>query len=204
MGLPRGASRHEFEHHLPDHCRRSADDQCRDQAEVPRLEAPRSGLVAHAKTADEWIVVDHMRGLERNTHVLTESLTVAEVMTSGVIHCAPSTPLCSVASLMADNHVHAIFVFDYGFEDDETVEVWGLVSDLDVVAALPVIDERTAGDTAITPLVTVSQDERLERAAQLMSDSGTAHLCVVDVRTRRPVGVLSTLDIARAISCPPS
>jgi len=168
------------------------------------VEAPRSGLVAHATATDEWTEVDHMSALQRNPHVSAESLTVGQVMTSGIIHCAPSTPLCSVASLMADNHVHAIFVFDYGFEDDETVELWGLVSDLDVVAALPVIDERTAGDSAVTPLVRVTPDDRLERAAQLMSDSGTAHLCVVDARTRRPVGVLSTLDIARAVGGPPS
>lgn len=145
-----------------------------------------------------------MRVLERNMHVPPDSLTVAEVMTAGIIHCAPSTPLRSVASLMADNHVHAVFVFDYGFEDDETVEVWGLVSDLDLVAALPVIDERTAGETAISPLVTVSRHERLARAAQLMSESGNAHLCVVDARTHRPVGVLSTLDIARAVGGSPS
>jgi CBS domain-containing protein len=129
-----------------------------------------------------------------------DSLTVADVMTPGMIHCGPETPLREVAAMMARNHVHAVFVFDYGFEDDETTELWGLVSDLDLVAALPVVDERTAGNSAVTPLLTVSLDERLDRAAQLMSESGNAHLGVVDSRTGRPAGVISTLDVARAVA----
>jgi CBS domain-containing protein len=121
-------------------------------------------------------------------------------MSPGVIHCTPETPLRNVARLMADRHVHAVYVFDYGFEDDETVELWGLVSDLDLIAALPVIDERTAGNSAITPLVAVSLDEELSRAAQLMAETANAHLAVIDPLTGRPAGVLSTLDIARALA----
>jgi CBS domain-containing protein len=129
----------------------------------------------------------------------TSSTTVADVMTRQVIHCAPETPLRTVARLMTENHVHAVYVFDYGIEDDEAVQIWGLVSDLDLVAALPVLDERTARDTAVTPLLTVALDERLDRAAQLMVESANAHLAVIDPDTGRPVGVLSTLDVARAI-----
>jgi CBS domain-containing protein len=33
-----------------------------------------------------------------------------------------------------------------------------------------------------------------------MTESGVSHLAVVDPRTRRPVGVVSTLDIARAVA----
>jgi len=33
-----------------------------------------------------------------------------------------------------------------------------------------------------------------------MAESGVSHLAVVDPLTRRPVGVVSTLDIARAIA----
>src|SRR6266702_8286196 len=112
--------------------------------------------------------------------------TVAEVMTPGVIHCAPETPLRKVAELMAEHRVHAVYVFDYGSEDDEAWQMWGLVSDLDLIAALPVIDERTAGESAVTPLVTVSLDERLDRAAQLMAETANAHLGVIDPRTGRP------------------
>ena len=130
----------------------------------------------------------------------TQQLTVGDVMTREVIHCGPETPLREVAQLMADNHVHAVYVFDYGVEDDESMEIWGLVSDLDLIAALPVIGERTAGNSAVTPLLTVSLMERLDRAAQVMVESGNAHLAVIDPETGRPAGVLSTLDVARALA----
>lgn len=121
--------------------------------------------------------------------------TVAEVMTPDVIHCTPDTPLREVARLMADHRVHAVYVFD-----GEPAEIWGLVSDLDLLAALPVLDERTAGSMAVTPLLTVSSDERLDRAAQVMSESANAHLAVVDPLTGRPAGVLSSLDVAGAVA----
>jgi len=125
---------------------------------------------------------------------------VSDAMTAGLISCTSETSLRAVARLMTRHRVHAVYVFDYGHEDDETTQLWGLVSDLDIVAAARKIDERTAGESAVTPLVTVSSDDRLEWAAQLMAERGVSHLAVLDPRTRRPVGVLSTLDVAR-IAC---
>jgi CBS domain-containing protein len=126
---------------------------------------------------------------------------VSDVMTEGLITCAPSTPLRGVARLMAAHRVHSVFVFDYGSEDDEAPELWGIVSDLDLVAAAWAdVDEQTAGESAVTPLVYVRTDDDLRHAAQLMTESGVSHLAVVDPRTRRPVGVVSTLDIARAVA----
>jgi len=126
---------------------------------------------------------------------------VADVMTEGLISCAPSTPLRGVARLMAGHRVHSVFVFDYGQEDDENTELWGIVSDLDLVAAAWAdVDELTAGESAVTPLVYVSKHDDLRRAAQLMAESGVSHLAVVDPVTDRPVGVISTLDIAQAIA----
>jgi len=126
---------------------------------------------------------------------------VAEAMTTGVISCPPETPLRKVAKIMARERVHAIYVFDYGEEDDETVQLWGLVSDLDLVAAgRGDIDELTARDASVTPLVSARSDESLSRAVQLLTENGVSHLAVIDPYTRRPVGVLSTLDIARVLA----
>src|SRR6201981_310164 len=61
--------------------------------------------------------------------------SVADAMSHGVIHCAPETPLRVVARMMATYGVHAVYVFDYGDEDDNAMELWGLVSDLNVGAA---------------------------------------------------------------------
>lgn len=122
-------------------------------------------------------------------------------MTTGVIRCAPHTPLRHVARIMAEARVHAVYVFDFGDEDDVSPEMWGLVSDLDLVAAARGdIDTRTARDASVTPLVDVRTDDSLDRAAQLMSEYGVSHLAVVDPGTRQPVGVLSTLDVARVLA----
>jgi CBS domain-containing protein len=129
------------------------------------------------------------------------TIRVSEAMTAGVIRCTPHTPLRQVARIMAEAHVHAVYVFDYGNEDDVTQELWGIVSDLDLVAAARGdFDARTAADASVTPLIDVRSDESLDRAAQLMSEYGVSHLAVLDPGTRAPVGVLSTLDLARALS----
>ena len=127
--------------------------------------------------------------------------TVDDVMTEGLISCAPSTPLRIVARLMATQRVHSVVVLEHGPEAGENVELWGLVSDLDLVAAAWAdLDELTAGESAVTPLVYVARNDELRRAAQLMAANGVSHLAVVDPLTHKPVGVISTLDIARAIA----
>jgi CBS domain-containing protein len=127
--------------------------------------------------------------------------TVADAMTSGVIHCSPETPLRAVARLMAEKGVHAVYVFDYGDEDDETVALWGLVSDLDLVAAADAdLDGMTARGSAVTPLVTIVSSDLLADAGRRMTETGVSHLAVLDPSTGRPSGVLSTLDIVRFVA----
>ena len=123
--------------------------------------------------------------------------TVASAMNHGVLTCARDTSLAEVAGLMAGHRVHCIVVMDEPWEADS---LWGVVSDLDLVAAASVRDLslQTAEATAATRALTISPDETLDRAAQLMTEHGTAHLIVVD-SAHRPVGVLSTLDVAGAL-----
>jgi CBS domain-containing protein len=130
------------------------------------------------------------------------SSRVADAMTTGVISCPPDTPLRAVAGLMALRRVYAVYVFDHG--SDERGESWGLVSDLDLVAATRGdFDDRTARDTSVTPLVSVRGDDLLDRAAQLMAKHSVSHLAVLDPLSKRPIGVLSTLDVARVVAGAP-
>jgi CBS domain-containing protein len=129
---------------------------------------------------------------------LTE-LPVADVMHHRVVTCLPDTPLRAVARMMANYRIHSVIVHDDHRRDREAL--WGVVSDRDVVAAVATgeIDGATAGSTAATEAVTITSDESLGRAAQLLGEHEIAHLIVVDRETNRPLGVLSTLDIAAAI-----
>jgi len=130
-----------------------------------------------------------------------ETATVGDAMSHGVISCPPETPLRVVARMMTTYGVHAIFVFEHTDEDDEAPQLWAVVSDLDLVAATRLdVDELTAGATAVTPLVSVAADRSIAEAGSLMAQYGIAHLAVTDPASRRPIGVISTLDIARAIA----
>jgi CBS domain-containing protein len=128
-----------------------------------------------------------------------ETLKVGDVMHPGVVSCPPEASLHAVAALMSMHGMHSVFVF----EADGSDVFLGIVSDLDLVAAARAgLTTRTAGESAVTPIVTVRTEDALERAAELMVENSLSHLCVVDASTRRPVGVLSTIDLARVIATP--
>ena len=143
------------------------------------------------------VYVEH-RG--EDLQVPFETGTVGDAMSHGVISCPPETPLRVVARMMATYGVHAIFVFEYTEEDDGP-HLWAVVSDLDLVAATRLdLDTLTAGAAAVTPLVSVAADSSIGEAGSLMAQYGIAHLAVTEPGSRRPIGVISTLDIARAIA----
>jgi len=131
-----------------------------------------------------------------------EQLTVANAMHPGVVTCPLETPLPTVARMMAMYRIHAVIVFNEDSDNGAETELWGVVSDLDLVKAASAGDfaNRTAGGTSVTPVVTVERDDPLGRAAQLMSEHEITHLVVVDPELTRPIGVLSTLDVARALA----
>jgi CBS domain-containing protein len=136
-----------------------------------------------------------MTGAPPNTVRPLRDRLVAEAMHDGVVSCGPETPLRDVAELMAEHRIHSVVV-------DEGGGRWGVVSDLDLVAAASVRDlaAQTAGGSAASPVVTIAPGDTVDRAGQLMTEHETAHLLVVDPDTGRPVGVLSTLDVAQLLS----
>lgn len=126
-----------------------------------------------------------------------DTIAVREAMHEGVLSCPTDTLLSTVAEMMAANGVHCVVVTDL---DD--VSVWGVVSDLDLVAAAGVrdLDAQSAGGSAATPALAIAPDDTLQRAAQVMTEHAATHLLVVDETSGRPVGVLSTLDVARLLA----
>ena len=131
-------------------------------------------------------------------HPRIKELLVMDAMHRGVFTCEREDSLSEVAATMVRELVHCVVVESGG---GEAGPPWGIVSDLDLVAAASVrdLDDQCAGGSAATPVVTVSPKETLERAAQLMTEHSTAHLIVVDPSEQRPLGVLSTLDIAASL-----
>lgn len=122
---------------------------------------------------------------------------VRDAMHVGILSCTADTQLSTVAELMATHGVHCIVVTD---ADD--VAVWGVISDLDLVAAAGVrdLDAQSAGGSAATPALAIAPDDTLQRATQMMTEHAAAHLLVVDDSSGTPVGILSTLDVARVLA----
>jgi CBS domain-containing protein len=125
-----------------------------------------------------------------------EHVRVADCMHAGVLTCSADTPLGEVAGIMTKHRVHAVAVID---DKRRPIDV---VSALDVVAAAsrgnPWVTARVAAATE--PLITISADAPLDRAAKLMTRHGVHHLIVVDPAGGYPVGILSTLDIAVVVA----
>jgi len=118
--------------------------------------------------------------------------SVLNALQLDLIECPPEADVRAIARTMAEHAVHCVVVRH--IEPDS----WGIVSDLDLMAAMrPTLADATAAQIAATDLLIVKPDDTLEHAAQLMAEHQTSHAVVVDPDTDQPVGILSTLDIAR-------
>jgi CBS domain-containing protein len=128
--------------------------------------------------------------------------TVSDAMNPGIYACPADMPLRGVARMMSNARVHAIAVMGISDEGDpDSPQVWGIVSDLDLVqSGLRTGLDRTAGDCALAPVLTVEANAPLCDAGELMISRGVQHLVVVAPGTARPVGILSTLDVAGIIA----
>ena len=129
-----------------------------------------------------------------------EHATVADAMRTGVMSCPPDVPATTVARMMATYHIHSVVV--EGVHQDAVHgerPTWSVVSDMDLLrAARAGIDELTAGQIAATEPVSVEPALPLDEAVRLMAEHDTAHLIVAD--RGRPIGIVSTLDIAGVLA----
>jgi CBS domain-containing protein len=125
-----------------------------------------------------------------------ETTTVADVMHQGVVTCSPDATLRTVAGILARNQIHAVVVA----AEHETA-ARAVVTDRDVVFSHSrgELDRVTAGEAATVPTVTVRPDADLRHASQLMAHFGTSHVLVSDRGGGAPVGIVSSLDIAKVV-----
>jgi CBS domain-containing protein len=126
--------------------------------------------------------------------------TVSDAMHPGILSCEPDTTLTDVARLMATHHVHCIVVAGVSHEDPPC-GVWGVISDHDLLrAAIKDGEEATARSLAQQSLVTVEATAPLRKATELMLGGGVSHLVVVQPGSERPIGILSTADVAGVLA----
>ena len=125
-----------------------------------------------------------------------EHATVADAMHPGIMTCEPDAPTTEVARMMAGHHVHCVAVMGIARSHGDQL-VWGIISDLDLLrAGTSKGAEQTASEMAIEPIFTVEPSTPLREAAELMVTHSSTHVLVIDAAKQRPIGMLSTLDIA--------
>ncbi len=117
---------------------------------------------------------------------------IRDVMSGRPATCEPQTTVVEAARLMASQDVGPIPVV-------EGERLIGLVTDRDLVVRV-LAEARdpqstTIGDIASTDLVTVSPDDSLDQALQLLASHQVRRLPVVE--GERLVGVVAQADIAR-------
>jgi CBS domain-containing protein len=118
-------------------------------------------------------------------------------MNPEVFACPADTPLELVAEIMAVERVHCVVVEPTEPDDD----AWVILSDRDLMAAAASgRPESTAAAAAVSEFLTVTPEEPLRRAVQIMVERDTSHLVVVDPRSNRALGVISTFDVARTLA----
>ncbi len=118
--------------------------------------------------------------------------TVLNALQLTPVECPADADVRAIARAMADHAVHCVLVRNIGHD------AWGIVSDLDLMAAMrPELADTTADELAATDTLVVEPDDTLEHAAQLMAEHQASHAVVVDPGAGAPVGILSTLDVAR-------
>jgi CBS domain-containing protein len=113
-------------------------------------------------------------------------------MTSNPESCSPQASVVDAAKVMAKEDVGPIPVVDSG-------RLVGILTDRDIVVRV-VAEGRdpqstSVGEVASADLATVSPDEDLDRALQLLTERQVRRLPVVEGETL--VGVVAQADIAR-------
>jgi CBS domain-containing protein len=117
--------------------------------------------------------------------------TVRDVMHRGLITCDPGASVAELATALVERRSH-------------TAIVWGdaglaFVTDLDLIAAALREDPApTAAAIASPGMAIIRADAALEIAAAMVVERTAGHVVAVDEQGF-PVGVVSTLDLVRAI-----
>jgi CBS domain-containing protein len=130
-----------------------------------------------------------------------EHATVGEAMHPGILSCHADTSATDVARTMATHQVHCVAVLAPSHDDSGETYVWGIISDLDLLrAGIQADGQENAGALAGQPIISVKPSMPLREAAELMLTHRVTHLVVVDPGALRPVGILSSLDLAGVLA----
>ncbi len=131
---------------------------------------------------------------------LLKKVKIREAMKKGVITVDVDAPVLEVLESLTDNDVSGVVVVD------EFGETWGVISSIDIVAALKdktqeEIETLTAEDVMTPHAIEIDPEKSLEDAARIMAEKSIHHLVIGHPHEGRrvPVGIISATDIIKEI-----
>jgi CBS domain-containing protein len=131
-------------------------------------------------------------------------VTVADVMHRGVIFCERHATAQELADTMIARGVHSVAVLGHTQNERHDPTVWGIVSDVDLLAAaLDPEAPGTAGDLAHQPVIPIRATRPIREAAETIATYRVNHLVVIDGELQTPIGFIAPLDIAKALLSDP-
>jgi CBS domain-containing protein len=122
-----------------------------------------------------------------------DRVRVGDCMRAGFLSCDADASLHQMAATMSAHRVHAVVV-----RGAHPLRPSSLLTDVDVVGAIALSDQLTAGKIPVEDALTIACSRSVRDAAQLMAEEHASHLVVVDDASGHPVGVISTTDILDA------
>lgn len=130
--------------------------------------------------------------------------SVRGVMHAGLVSCSPETRIGAMARMLVDSRVHGVVVVGADgkalgvvADSDLLVGEW-LAEDEDSLATMRAM---TAGELMTAPVVTISADAPVERAAALMLEEHLSRLVVTE--SDLPIGVVAISDLVAHVARAP-
>ncbi|MGM0542276.1 MAG: EAL domain-containing protein [Pseudomonadota bacterium] len=118
-------------------------------------------------------------------------LPLSHVMQTGLLHCAPATPLREAAQRMTERQCSCILVI----ENRQALGIWTEHDALGIDFFNQQTRQEPIERHMSSPVATAPMHMRVDEAARLLSSRGHRHLLVTDADDL-PVGIVSQTDIA--------
>jgi CBS domain-containing protein len=122
---------------------------------------------------------------------MAKTKTLQDVMSKNPVTIRATGTVCEAAQLMRDGDIGDVIVLDgdrvVGIVTDRDIVVRGVAADRDLVTT-------TVRDVCSSDVVTLSPDDEVKRAIDLMKQKAIRRIPVVD--NGKPVGIVSIGDLA--------
>lgn len=124
-------------------------------------------------------------------------MKIKELMSSKIVSIKPNATITDASKLMKANRISCLPIM-------ENNEVLGIITTTDLVNIYTSTENRhmdpwdEVSKFMSSPVTTLNQDESVKKASKLMSEKKFHHIIVND-DDGNMVGILSSIDIARAI-----